>query len=81
MENIVLFGLAQACLSVFEAIVGAGTQNVHIIRDFMLQFLLVCALFVSHKALTVSKESPSPSYTLGYRRINILAAFCNCIYI
>lgn len=43
--------------------------------------LLVCALYVSNKALTISKQVADSSYTLGYRRINILAAFCNCIYI
>ena len=55
MENIMPFGVTLGCLCIAESLVGVATQNVHIIRDFMLQFLLVCALFISYKAINISK--------------------------
>jgi Co/Zn/Cd efflux system component len=81
MENIVIFGISLAALSVCEGIIGANTQNVHIIRDFMIAALLVLALYISNRAIQVSKNQPDSTFTFGYRRMNILAAFCNCIYI
>lgn len=56
MENIVILGVSLTALSACEGIIGAYTQNVHIIRDFMIAALLVLALYISNRAIEVSKE-------------------------
>ncbi len=56
MENIVILGVSLTALSACEGMIGAYTQNVHIIRDFMIAALLVLALYISNRAILVSKE-------------------------
>lgn len=53
----------------------------HILRDFLITMLLLASVAVSYKALSVSGQKPDATYTLGYRRMDLLAAFCNCVYI
>jgi hypothetical protein len=45
---------ALACLTIMECFVGMYTQNVHILRDFLLNLLLLASIGASRKALQLS---------------------------
>lgn len=63
-----------------ECLVGLLTQNVHILRDFLLTSLMLASLLFSYKCLEMSVLPRDIKYSLGYSRMNLLAAFCNCTY-
>lgn len=42
-------------LTALECLVGLWTQNVHVLRDFLITVLLIASLAVSYKALEISE--------------------------
>ena len=79
MIKILIYALT--ALSIMECLVGLFTQNVHILRDFLVTVLLLASIIISQKALQQSSAQADSKFTLGYRRMDLLAAFCNCVYI
>jgi zinc transporter 5/7 len=81
MDKLLILAGALTGLTISECFIGMYTKNVHILRDFLLNLLLLASISASRKALQLSTSTPDTIFTMGYLRIDILSAFCNCIYI
>ena len=57
MENILPYIVVLSAITVFEALVGIATSNVHILKDCLILALLVTGLASSKKA---AEESQRP---------------------
>ena len=81
MSSLKLLVYAFVALTTLECVIGLYTQNCHILRDFMLTFMLFASCYMSEQALDLSLKNADNLYTMGYKRLDLLAAYCNCIYI
>lgn len=77
-----------------EGLLGIMHKNVHVLRDFFNFLLLLVSLGYSVVAIDMSQEEKEETdleagptakkdgkYRYGLRRLNLLAAFFNCIYL
>jgi Co/Zn/Cd efflux system component len=64
-----------------EGLFGFWLGNVHIVRDFLTSLLMVGSLILSYESAQSSRAKKSAEQTYGSRRLNIIAAFVNCVYI
>ena len=80
-ESIVPTLVALIVVCLIEAIIGFTHHNGYIIRDFLLSAIMIASIMISQRALQLSRKKRNHEYNFGYRRMNILAAFVNMVYI
>ena len=68
-------------VTLIEAIQGFALGNAHIIKDFLSGVLLIAMLLMSYKAARMARQERDHSFSYGYLRLNIMAAFVNTVYI
>ena len=64
-----------------EGMLGLFHTNVHLIRDFFDCLLMITSLGFSSKALDLSFKKKTNSFSFGFIRCNVLAAFVNSVYL
>jgi Co/Zn/Cd efflux system component len=80
MERILIYMSVLAAITVCELVIAVASGNVHILKDAMIAALLVAGLWASLKAAQFSIGKPELG-GFDYRRVNIIVAFGNCIYV
>ena len=80
-ESIIPSVIILSIFSAIEAIIGFTHHNAHIIRDFLTSGLMITSMLISYRAIQLSRRKRNHEYNFGYRRMNILAAFINMVFI
>jgi Co/Zn/Cd efflux system component len=80
-DSVIPYVVALTVFAVIEGLIGFTRGNVHVIRDFLNAGLMVGCMVLSYNAARMSRQKRSNEFTYGYRRLNILAAFTNTVYI
>ena len=80
-DSVIPFVIALSVLGVVEGIIGFIHGNVHVIRDFLTSLLMIASLVLSYNAAKMARKKRSDENTFGNRRLNIIAAFVNTVYI
>lgn len=79
--NLLAFIQAFAGIAILEILVGLATGNVHVLKDFLVAALLLLALYASHEAQVRETQDSCKQYSFGKRRLTLLSAMGNCIYL
>lgn len=79
--RLLLYLTVMGSFSLVEGAIGVTHTNVHLVRDFLNSFLMLCALAFSAKSLELSVQPPDEDFMFGYRRYNVMAAFVNSVYL
>jgi Co/Zn/Cd efflux system component len=81
MEKIEKLVMAFSVMCAFEFIMGIITRHFPMFIDCLMTLMLIGTIYFSYKALDMSNQGADSTYTLGYKRLDLLAAYCNCIYL
>lgn len=81
LESIVIYAAILSLVALMEVITGFVRSNVHIIRDFILSALIIASIVFSYKMSQMARNKSDSSFSLGYTRLNLLAAFVNTVQI
>ena len=77
----ITYTIVLIAFAVLEGLIGFWLGNVHIIRDFLTSLLMAGALIFSYESLVNARKKKNAERTYGNRRLNVISAFVNMVYI
>ena len=80
-DSVVAYVMVLSVLGVIEGVIGFMHGNVHVIRDFLTSLLMIGSLILSYNSAKMARKKRTEEQTFGNRRLNIIAAFVNTVFI
>ena len=80
-DQIIAYTMTLLAFGVVEGLIGFWRGNVLVIRDFLSGLWMVGSLVLSYESAKNSRKKRSSEQTFGNRRLNVIAAFVNTVYI
>lgn len=79
--QVITYTMVLIAFAVLEGLIGFWLGNVHVIRDFLTSLLMTGALILSYESVINSRKKKNAEHTFGNRRLNVISAFVNMVYI